>query len=99
MIGEIAFMPVLKEFLRLNGVIYTVRKYRMVERDVGIWGVGTCRRVPLGEVSSKEDLLPYIQLSGFDSVEAWWTKIRHFTPDKESTLYLYKVEVKSDGWW
>ena len=89
-----SFMPELKEFLLRNGLIYTVRKYKMVRADVEIDRVGLCDRFPLGKVSSQEDLLPYVENSGFQSVEDWWSMVRHFVPDRESNLYLYKVEVR-----
>ena len=90
---KMSFMPILKNFLRDHGVVYTVRKYKMVEKVVEVEGIGECRRIPLGSISKKEELLPYVELSGFDSVEAWWDKIRYFVPDVDSTLYLYKVEL------
>lgn len=91
---RMSFMPELKKFLLENGLIYTVRKYRMVKADVEVEGVGVCLRAPIGTISSQEDLLPYVENSGFPSVKDWWDKIRHFVPDKENTLYLYLVEVK-----
>jgi len=87
-------MPELKEFLKRNGLIYTVRKYKMVRAIVDIEGVGLCDRLPLGEVSSQEDLESYAENSGFQSASDWWSMIRHFVPDKDSTLYLYMVEVR-----
>ena len=91
---RMSFMPELKEFLLRNGLIYTVRKYKMMRAIVDIEGVGLCDRFPLGKVSSQEDLLPYAENSGFQSADDWWSMVRHFVPDKESTLYLYMVEVR-----
>ncbi len=91
---SMSFMPELKQFLLRNGLIYTVRKYKMLRAIVDIEGVGLCDRFPLGEVNGQEDLIHYAESSGFQSVEDWWSMIRHFVPDKESTLYLYKVEVR-----
>lgn len=88
-----SFMPQLKEFLLRNGYIYTVRKYRMVEAVVEISEVGRCNRIPVLENISKEDLLPYVEFSGFPTLEDWWAKVRYFTPDKSLPLYLYKVEA------
>jgi len=92
--ARMSFMPELKEFLKRNGLIYTVRKYKMMRAIVDIDGVGLCDRFPLGEVSSQDDLLPYAENSGFQSAGDWWSMVRHFVPDKESRLYLYMVEVR-----
>ena len=91
---KMSFMPELKEFLKRNGLIYTVRKYKMLRAIVDIEEVGLCDRLPLGEVGSQEDLDPYAENSGFQSSGDWWSMIRHFVPDEEDTLYLYLVEVK-----
>jgi len=88
-----SFIPQLKEFLLKNGVIYTVRKYRMIEAIVEVAGVGRCRRVPVRIVQELKDLVPYVAESGFSTVEAWWSKIRFFIPDCTDVMYLYKVEV------
>lgn len=91
---KMSFMPELKAFLLRNGLIYTVRKYKMLRAIVDIEGVGLCDRFPIGGISSEEDLSHYVENSGFSSIGDWWSMIRHFTPDKESALYLYMVEVK-----
>jgi len=91
---KMSFMPELKAFLLRNGLIYTVRKYKMLRAIVDIEGVGLCDRFPLGEVSNQEDLESYAENSGFQSAEDWWSMVRHFVPDKESPLYLYMVQVK-----
>lgn len=91
-----SFIPELKDFLLKTGYIYTVRKYRMGKAIVDIEGVGRCNRIPLEGGVTRESLLPYVESSGFSSVEDWWTKIRHFTPDKSLPLYLYRVEIKQE---
>lgn len=88
-----SFMPQLKEFLLRNRLIYTVRKYKMVEAVVDISGVGKCNRIPQGVVTKREELLPCIEQSGFASVKDWWAKVRYFTPDESVPLYLYRVEI------
>ena len=87
------FMPSLSAFLLKNGVICTVKKYKMIEKIVDAEDVGLCWRRPLGIVSTPKDLEPYIKDSGFKTVEDWWEKIREFVPNKKDTLYLYKVEI------
>ena len=89
--SKMSFLPELQKFLKENSLIYTVRKYRMVENNVDVEGVGECHRTPMGEVHYKEDLLPYVEFSGFSGVEAWWNKIKYFIPLDSSPKYLYKV--------
>ena len=92
--SSMSFMPELKQFLIRNGLVYTVRKYKMLRAIVEVEGVGLCDRFPLGEVAGQEDLIPYAENSGFQSAQEWWSMVRHFVPDEKSTLYLYLVEVK-----
>lgn len=92
MYRSMAFMPQLKLYLRGMGTIYTVRKYRMAEATVRVEGVGICKRTPIGQVTSMEELEPYVKESGFFTLDGWWDKINTFIPDGESK-YLYKVEV------
>ena len=93
--GVMSFLPELKRFLLEHGEIYTVRRYRMAEACVEIDGVGKCRRVPLGKVSDMSQLEQFVAASGFDTVEAWWTKILSFIPEYVSqekvAKYLYHV--------
>ncbi len=92
--SSMSFMPELKQFLMRNGLIYTVRKYKMLRAIVEVEDVGLCDRLPLGEVSGQADLVPYAEYSGFQSVEDWWSMVRHFVPDKENLLYLYEVKLR-----
>ncbi len=89
---KMSFIPMLKEFLLTKGVIFTVRKYKMVEKLIEVEGVGNCQRSPLGPIAKRKDLLPYVELSGFPTAEDWWAKIRFFIPNLDSPVYLYKVE-------
>ena len=91
--ASMSFMPQLKEFLLRNGTIYTVRKYKMRNAIVDVEGIGECHRIPIGTIKDKEDLTPYLEESGFESVEDWWKKIRYFIPNSWDTKYLYKVVV------
>jgi len=88
-----SFIPQLKEFLLTNGIIYTVRKYKMSDAIVNVEGIGECHRIPAGTVDRKEDLIPYVEESGFETIEDWWKKIKYFIPNSWNTKYLYKVEV------
>lgn len=88
-----AFLPQLKAYLKGMGEIYTVRKYKMADATVDVWGIGECHRIPLGVVKTKEDLITYVGRSGFSTLDDWWDKIRDFIPDDKDSKYLYKVEV------
>lgn len=87
------FLPELKNFLKENKLVYTVRKYKMSEAIVNVEGIGWCRRLPMGTIESQEDLLPYILDSGFAKPEDWWAKIRYFIPNVKDAKYLYRVEM------
>lgn len=88
-----SFLPQLKLYLKGMGKIYTVRGYSMVDAMVDVWDVGECHRIPLGMIKDKEDLVPYVDRSGFPTMDDWWNKIRDFIPDDKTPKYLYKVEV------
>jgi len=92
-----SFLPQLKYYLKGMGIIYTVRKYKMTDALVDVVDVGKCHRIPVEEIHSKEDLLPYVKQSGFASLDDWWNKIKEFIPNGNDPMYLYKVEVKNDG--
>jgi len=85
-------MPPLKVFLKKHRTIYTIRKYNMTCAEVDIDGL-ICRRIPLGRILSKEALEPYVKESGFETIDAWWTKIKEINP-RIKEFWLYKVEIK-----
>jgi len=84
------FLPELCEFLLERGIIYTVRGYDMKAATVNVDGVGRCRRTSLGKVYVREELSPYVHLSGFSSLSDWCDKINEFCYEDK---WLYKVEV------
>lgn len=94
--AEMRFLLELKEFLKKNSRIYTVRKYRYNPTSglVLVIGVGKCSRTLVKEGVTKKDLDAYYHESGFETVDDWWAKIVHFIPGMD-TKYLYKVEVLS----
>lgn len=94
---EMRFLPFLKDFLREKKEIYTVRKYKMDEREVEVVGVGICKRIPLGEVTGKMQLLKYTPLSGFSRLQDWWDKIQQFIPYLDDKMYLYHVKLVDPG--
>jgi len=97
MLTKMAFMPMLKQFLLDHGEVYTVRRFKMAEKDVEVKDVGLCHRTPIMSITSKEQLESYIGLSGFSTVQAWWSKILYFIPSKEDPKYLYHVVRKEEG--
>jgi len=88
-----SFLPELKNFLKVNKTIYTVRRYKMPAAVVAVEGIGRYKRLPMGTIETKEDLLPYVMQSGFNKVEDWWAKIEYFIPDPKDIKYLYEVKV------
>jgi len=91
-----SFLPELKSYLKDNGFIYTVRKYKMSDAIVEVDGIGECHRIPIKEVEERTELEPYWAGSGFISLDLWWNKIKYFIPNKNDPMYLYKVEVASE---
>jgi hypothetical protein len=87
------FLPELKDFLKANGKIYTVRKYKYSDGLVLVMGVGKCRRTLVQKGITKKCLVDYYPNSGFPTVEDWWAKIVRFIPNEWDTKYLYMVEV------
>ena len=87
------FMPKLRDFLRDNGFIYTVRGYDMDHKWVPVEGVGWCERFPLGQVRDFGDLEPFYGKSGFATLDDWVKMIRVFIKEG-NPAWLYKVEVK-----
>ena len=85
------FLPELRDFLREYKVIYTVRGYDMRPAWVNVDDVGRCRRTPLGRIHNREELVPYVDLSGFSSLGDWCDKINEFC---YGDRWLYKVEVR-----
>ena len=87
------FLPELREFLCEHRTIYTVRGYDMKPAWVAVEGVGVCRRTPLGRIYNREELGPYVGLSGFLSLGDWCDKINEFCYGGK---WLYRVEVKDE---
>ena len=93
--ADMQFLEELRDFLREERVIYTVRKYKMAPKLVHVEGVGSCRRVPMGEITGAGDLAPYYTYSGFPTMGDWWAKVRSFIAPGEP-MYLYRVEVEEE---
>ncbi len=89
--SRMAFLPELARFLRENGRIYTVRQHWLPEKSIAVKDVGTCRRLPCVRIYEVEELRPYVSLSGFSTVEEWWSMITFFIPYEKSSKYLYEI--------
>ena len=87
------FLPQLKELLKDNGFIYTVRGYDMDHRWVKVEGVGWCERSPLGLVDNFSALEPFYKESGFETLDDWIKMVRVFIKEG-NPAWLYKVEVR-----
>jgi hypothetical protein len=97
--AKMAFwVPQVRQCLLRAGRVFTVRSY-LVEgrfgRVVQVDGVGPCWRELVRQVNCKQDLLPFLQLSGFSSVDEWWDKVVAFCGSKDK--WLYKVFVYKNG--
>lgn len=86
------FMPELQDFLKDNGRIYTVRKFKMNTRLVTIETGENCKRTFLKQIATKEELKPYVKESGFDNLRDWWSKVRYHIPP-QGPFYLYQVDL------
>lgn len=87
-----------RECLRREGRVFTVRSYCLegrFYRFVTVDGIGLCWRELVCQVTCKEDLLKFVHLSGFNSVDEWWNKIVSFCGDKQK--WLYKVYKYKNG--
>ena len=91
------FLPELAEFLKENGHIYTVRRYRysLGDRNIQVDGVGTCQRQLVGtHIDTRRDLEPYVYKSGFKTANDWWKKIKEFNKGYVGPFYLYEVTIE-----
>ena len=93
--NTMAFLPTLTTFLKTNGCIYTVRKYRYTTSDIEVDGVGICKRIFVKQVYGLTDFVDYLLDSGFVLPTQWWKQIRKFIHSGDS-MYLYRVEIIDD---
>ncbi len=82
-----------RECLISAGRVFTVRSWRgyAVESFVDVEGVGKCKKIRIGEISRKEDIARYVNLSGFGSVDEWWQKIEAFGAQKGFLFLVVRV--------
>ncbi|KAB2945282.1 hypothetical protein [Candidatus Methanoperedens sp. BLZ2] len=81
-----------KECLAKNKIVYTVRTWEgyTALSNVEVEGIGPCTKKRLMRVTGKEDLTKYLSLSGFGSLDDWWSKIRSFGA---CSGWLFEVRV------
>ncbi len=82
-----------KDCLVKNKIVYTVRTWEGYTdmSNVEVDGIGPCTKKRLMQVTGKEDLAKYLSLSGFVSLDDWWSKIRSFGA---CGGWLFEVRVK-----
>ena len=95
---QMRFLPELASYLKENGCIHTVRKYHYSPLDTNIQvdEVGVCKRRLISHVSNKSGLELFVDKSGFDSVDAWWAKIRALNQGYVGLLHLYEVKIEKE---
>jgi len=77
-----------REALRRDGRVFTVRGWDMVDAEVWVEGVGRCWREKWGEVVGNSELEVHVGESGFSSVEEWWKAIEGFCGGRRKWLYV-----------
>lgn len=88
------FLSDLTVYLRREGEIYTVRRFKYTTRTCYIPNVGACSRVLVkSDIKCVQDLAEYCKESGLETADAWWKKIKEINNGKSGTLYMYLVRV------
>ena len=49
------------------------------------------------EVADRDDLMDYVKLSGFDSVDDWWKVVEGFCRGRRKWLYVVFVPAQLDA--
>lgn len=82
-----------KDCLITYGRVFTVRSWAGYAQEslVEVDGIGKCRKVRIGKISSMKDIARYIKLSGFASVEEWWNKVCSFGAQEGFLFLVVKV--------
>lgn len=71
-----------------NSAVFTVRSY-LYEGEWSKFDGKWIKRFLIKEIKSKEDLRDFVKLSGFNTINDWWSKIKVFCGNKRK--YLYRV--------
>lgn len=85
-----------RECLVDNGRVFTVRSWNAEfakECMVLVPGVGTCKKIRIGRVGGMKDIERYTRMSGFGTVEEWWTKVKSFGAEKGWLFLVVRKEV------
>ena len=85
-------VPEVREFLKANGEVYTVRSFESRDRFtvVTVNNLPDCLKEKICKIKSYKDLTQYTHLSGFKSPLEWWRKIEEM---KATEGFLYHVSV------
>lgn len=86
-------VKVVRDFLITNGYVYTVRKYHYSVYYAWCPDINRAvTRLFCAEIHTEKDLEPYLNGSGFKTINDWWYRILEFIPENR-TKYLYQVKV------
>ena len=88
-------MECVRKCLLENNMVFTVRSYLYRDRLCEFEG-RTYKQFLLKEVKRKEDLMDFVDLSGFKNVLDWWNKIECFCKYNNKFLYLVIYPKKID---
>jgi len=81
-----------------NTIVYSVRSYLYdSEWCKSDFSNRRLKRILMKEVAGKDDLVDYVKLSGFDSVDEWWKVIEGFCRGKRKWLYVVFVPAQLDA--
>ena len=78
-----------------NGIVFSVRGYLYnSEWCKGDFGDRWLKRIMMKEVADRDDLVDYVKLSGFESVDDWWKVIEGFCRGRRKWLYVVFVPAQ-----
>ena len=81
-----------RDYLLSHNEVYTVRGYKYDEHELAlVYDIGMCDRKFISKIEKKEDLIPYVDASGFVSIGGWWNRIIDYCGNREKFLYHVKV--------
>ena len=92
MINKMQFnVSCVKKYLKENKKVFTVRGYKMEDKEVLVDGIGLCKREFIKQIYLASNLKEFEKESGFNSAMGWWDVIQKMCKDKTKYLYLITV--------
>jgi hypothetical protein len=79
-----------RDFLSNHGHVLTVRGYDYGHESATVIGIGRIHRKNMGEITTIDDIKPFVTLSGFTDVRDWWQQIKKFCKGR---MWLYRVQI------